>query len=269
LLNPDTVIQPGALESLIDSYWAEPEGLPMAARWGRAFAQAYPESTRAWRDYCRTLIELQALDEVARELDTAENLPALESGVGLLFRLGIVVRLHRSRGDLQTAARDAERFEHAFRQAFAGRSEATGPGGPVAAVLDVTALDHIGRGEAARALEHYQRLFPNSESLGWGIDATEGLNGDAPVSRPRWVIPRLSASLRHPARSHCCPLPSGIEHGACLCETDAPLAARKSHRRGFSKAGGAGDGARSNALNDPRWAPFSELRAICRRANHR
>jgi hypothetical protein len=184
------------------------------------------------------------------------------------------VRLHRSRGDLQAAARDAERFERAFRRAFAGRSAATGPGGPVAAVLDVIALDHLGRGEAARALEHYQRLFPDSATPGWGIYATAGLNGRMLQSVARKQLgdrPTAERELRA-YLAEIAPL-SVAEAGfepfavhAFLGETDAALAAlKKASDAGFSQGwwglrDGAFDPEYAAVLNDPRFrALFGEL----------
>jgi len=165
------------LSSLINSYAGEPNEFAMAARWGHLAVLASPDVHGAiWRDYCRTLIELGAWDETARELTVAAA-SADETGLTRVYRLGLSAQLNRARGDLATAA-DAAR---AFREALSSQTNRHGAltgfiDAPPASILDTLALRALFHADAVSALAHYESLFPGLESLHPGLGGSDGFN---------------------------------------------------------------------------------------------
>jgi TolB-like protein len=163
--------------ALIQTYFEAPGGLAMAARWARALVDINPDEFGAgWREYCRSLIELGAWDEAARELQRAEASEATARPPALLWRLGLAVRLLRVRGDLQTAAEYAERFEQEFVGIFGPRAGAIAIDGPPAVILDALAIRELSLGRAQAVLERTDRLYPGIADLLPGPAATAGLN---------------------------------------------------------------------------------------------
>jgi len=236
------------LASLINSYQGDPNELAMAARWGHLAVLASPDAHGAvWRDYCRTLVELGAWDEAAREL-AAVDASNDKSGLTRVYRLGLGAQLRRAQGDLATAAESARAFKDALRNVTSRRDALIGfIDAPPAIVLDALALQALFKGDAANALAHYESLFPGLEKLHPGLDGSAGVNSRVLKAAARKQLgDRAGAEAE--MRAYLGELEQAPVHGqqgsgfipftlhAFLGEPDAALAAlRRAADSGFTK----------------------------------
>jgi hypothetical protein len=130
----------------------------------------------AWRDYCRALAELGAVEELEREharriLEVPKpDLP------DLLYRLGREVQLARQRGDMAAAAQKAREFELNYRRFDRKPSGPVDARGPPAALLDAPALLFLQQGQPEAALEYYAGLYKSVAAVGFMVEETMGLN---------------------------------------------------------------------------------------------
>lgn len=162
---------------LVESYSRDPEGLATAARWARAIMLAdQGEGSDSWREYCRTLAELGAVEELELEQSRrAAKVPDPEP-VEQLYRLGREVQLGRYKSDLLVATESALEFATIFRRFNRKPAGPVNPSGPPAAILDAPALLFLQQGKPADALEYYAGLYTAVAGRQFGAFDTMGLN---------------------------------------------------------------------------------------------
>ncbi|HET6566207.1 MAG TPA: hypothetical protein VFG52_12410 [Xanthomonadales bacterium] len=162
---------------LVESYSRDPDGLAMAARWSRAIMLADPKQRAdAWREYCRTLAELGAIEEL--ELEQQKRVASVPNPDPLeqLYRLGREVQLSRHYGDMAKAAGYAQEFQQTFRRFTRKPTGTVDPSGPPAALLDAPALLYLQQGEPAAALDYYAGLYQSVDRQTFTTWETMGLN---------------------------------------------------------------------------------------------
>jgi TolB-like protein len=265
-----------AAMSLVESYSRDPDGLASAARWARAIMLA--DETGAadnWREYCRALAELGAVDEVLQEhAKRAASVPKPDLPEQL-YRLGRLIQINRQMGDMAEAARHAKEFEQVYRRARGISQGVLNPAGPPAALLDAPAILHLQLGQPAEAVADYERIYENVTQASFFVMETMGLNARlvrAAALKQLGQKAEAEADLRAYLEqvNHWLPgdprglIPFAIH--AMLGETDAAIAAfRKALELNQVSAwwalkDGAIDADFARVLADPRFqADFSKL----------
>jgi TolB-like protein len=162
---------------LVESYSRDPDGLASAARWARAIMLAdEAQGSDSWRDYCRALAELGAVDEVLNEhAKRAAKVPDPDASEQL-YRLGRLVQINRQMGDMAEAARNAGEFEKIYRRARGVSQGKFNPTGPPAALLDAPAILQLQLGQPAEAIAYYEGIYENVSQLPFFVFDTMGLN---------------------------------------------------------------------------------------------
>jgi len=265
-----------AAYGLVESYSRDPDGLAAAARWSRAIYLAdEKQDSASWREYCRALAELGAVDEMLKEhAKRVASVPDPDNAEQL-YRLGRLVQANRQLGDMATAADYARQFEQTYRRAFKKPEGPLDTGGPPAALLDAPALLLLQQGEPAEALEYYAGIYSSLADNPFSMMDTMGLNARlvrAVALKQTGQQAEAEANLRAYA-TEIASWPPDLLAGlvpfaihAILGETDAAIAAFKKavERNELSAWWALKDGAIdedfARVLADPRFqAEFSKL----------
>jgi len=160
-----TAIEPPLLvgyKELIEMYIYGASQLEIAARWGRASRNAYPQDWRTNLPYARSLLELGAWDEEHTLLEKIPKQYVTASGEHL-FETGLLerARLAAAEGKLETAVELAESFSRLFLEPTANWPDQSAVAGAFTVLLDIEALNDIRTGRPQAALERYRLALPN------------------------------------------------------------------------------------------------------------
>ena len=134
--------------------------LDEAARWGRAFWNAYPEEWSANASYLRPLLELGAWEDVKAVLLSmpAEAEPPPLPGLSYVG-LSVGATLAAAEGDMDRAEELANSFSRYFYETWPAWPDLSKV--PFHRVLDIMALADIGQGKPQEALARYRTALPD------------------------------------------------------------------------------------------------------------